>query len=109
VVLAPQYDDVIVIDALQPNITVISPETGVVKQVFHFDAPPPGAADSKLDRTWLYSLTDSPTSPQVLVFDVTPLSGESSPAQVQSYDYVSAIGPIPTGSELMGLAIYPPY
>jgi hypothetical protein len=107
VVLAPQYDDVIVIDALQPNITVNSPETGSVKDVFHFAAPPPGASDSKLDRTWLFSLSDSPTDPQVLVFDVTPLSNGGSPPQVQSYDVISALGPIPTGSGFMGLAIYP--
>lgn len=106
VVYAPQYDDTIVMDALQPNITVISPETGVVKQVFHFDAPPPGAADSKIDRTWLYCITDSPTAPEILVFDMTPLSYGSTPPQVQSYPIVSALGPIPTGSEPMGLAIY---
>jgi hypothetical protein len=38
VVKTPQYDDVIVIDALQPNITFISPETSGIKQVLHFDA-----------------------------------------------------------------------
>jgi hypothetical protein len=31
---APQYDDVIVINALQPNITVIGPETGSVNRCF---------------------------------------------------------------------------
>lgn len=107
VVLAPRYDDIIVIDALQPNITVVSPETGAVKQVFHFDAPPPGAADSKLDRTWLYSLTDSPTDPQVLIFDVSPLQVGGSPLQVQSYDIFSALGQFARGAEAMGLVIYP--
>lgn len=107
VVLAPQYDDVIVIDALQPNITVVSPETGAVKQVFHFDAPPLGAADSKLDRRWLYLLTDSPTDPQVLVFDVSPLQDGASPPQVQSYDIFSALGLFAPGAEAMGLAIHP--
>jgi hypothetical protein len=104
---APQYDDVIVIDPLQPNITVISPETGSVKQVFHFDAPPPGAADSKIDRTWFYSLTDSPTDPQILVFDVTPLSYGGPPQHVQSYDLIGALGALSPGSTEIGLAIYP--
>ena len=109
VVLVPQYDDVIVVDALQPNITIISPETGAVKEVFHFDAPPPGAADSKLDRKWLYTLTDSPTDPKVLVFDVTPLSDGGLPQLAQSYDTVGAVGLIPTGAGLFGLAVYASY
>ena len=109
VVLVPQYDDVIVVDALQPNITIVSPETGAVKGVFHFDAPPPGAADSKLDRSWFYTLTDSATAPQVLVFDTTPLGSGGLPQLVQSYDIASALGPIPAGAGDFGLAIYPSY
>jgi hypothetical protein len=75
--------------------------------MFHFNAPPLGAADSKIDRTWLYSLTDSPTDPQNLVFDAMPLSCGGPPQHVQSYDLIGALGALSPSSTDIGLAIYP--
>jgi len=102
IALAPQFDSAFIIDAGAPNITIVSPETGAVKDIFHFNGT--GAQDSRVDRTWLYTMNVPPMNPHVLVFDIQGLREGRSPKQVQSFDLFSALGPFPG---YLGLSIYP--
>lgn len=101
---APQFDTVFVLDAAQPNITVVSPETGDVRGVVQFDAVMGGGIDSRVDREWLYTLTDPNTDPKVMVWNVKE-GGQL--REVQSFDIEGSLGE--TIPAWFGLAIYPTY
>ncbi|KAK5077819.1 hypothetical protein LTR70_009427 [Exophiala xenobiotica] len=113
VAYAPQFDSAFDIDALKPTITIVSPSTGDVTGTFDFRTPVLGGFDSQVDRSWLYTLTDPfnvnppfnlAASPQVLVYDVSPVREGTPPHQVQSFDIFSSVGMIPN---LHGLRVYP--
>lgn len=76
----------------------------ISKVFFHFETSEFGAFDTAVDRTWLITLTDAPTDPKIVVFDLTGLNEGKLPQQVQSYDLFSSVGTFP---DWMGLHIYP--
>ena len=105
IVYAPQYDSVYLIDAGQPTITVVNPESGDVKGQYPYSTPSAGGEDSRIDRKWLYVLTDTqpaansttgPLEQNIKVFDIN--TGGVNP--VQSF----GVGKL---QYQMGLAIYP--
>lgn len=103
---APWLDSVFVLDALQTNVTVLNPETGDVKGQVNFDAIRGGGSDSRVDRKWLYTLTDFniladgvTPDPVIEVFDVS--GGQV--REVQRYDILEGVGPI---QFWMGMAIF---
>jgi hypothetical protein len=108
---APTFDTLFVIDAGKPTVTIVDRSDGKEKAQFNFTTPTLGAMDTKVDRNFLYFLTDPfgneatlIASPQVLVYDIKPVKEGKIPTQVQSFDIFKEIGQIPG---LMGLAIYP--
>ena len=101
---APQFDAVYVIDAARPNVTTINPETGDVRGQTSFSANKVvefGGSDSRVDRNWLYILSDDQTDPKVVVMKVGP--GQV-PTTIQEFDIFQQVGKIPGR---MGMAIYP--
>lgn len=99
---APRFDSVYAIDAggANPTITVLEPSSGAVKYTIHGDAAEGGFLDSKVDRTWLYSLRGDPA------VSVTSLSGSNSgkaPEIVQTLNLTS----LGSRQGWQGLAIYP--
>lgn len=60
-----------------------------------------GGSDARVDRNWLYILTDDQTDPKVIVMKVGP--GQV-PTTVQEFDIFQQVGTIPGW---MGMAIYP--
>lgn len=108
---ALEYDTLFLMDAVRPVITIVNSTDGAVKGQFGFDTPAFGAMDTKVDRNSLYTLTDPfgsnltlIASPQILVYDITPVIKGGIPKKIQSFDIFSEVGTIP---DLMGLAIYP--
>ncbi|KAJ2976452.1 hypothetical protein NQ176_g4945 [Zarea fungicola] len=84
-------------DAAKPNITTVDPWTGKVtvaseEYVYTLTAP------------YNSNLTALIASPQVLVYDASPIERRQSPQLLQSFDIFKAVGQIPG---LQGLAIYP--
>ncbi|KAL8706557.1 MAG: hypothetical protein Q9201_000430 [Fulgogasparrea decipioides] len=105
VAYTPEYSkSAYVVDAGQPNITVVDPRTDEVKNVIGIetDSPGDGGFDTHIDRKWLYLLTKSPSAPKVEVFAIE--SGGTGLLSVQSFDIFGAVGRIPGW---MGLAIWP--
>ncbi|KAG0646602.1 hypothetical protein D0Z07_7569 [Hyphodiscus hymeniophilus] len=106
----PSLKSAILSDAITPAFTVLNTETGAVRGQVNFTTPLNGAMDNKIDRDWFYALTDPfgadglVASPELLVFDITPIARGGVPKQVQTYDIFHAIGNI---TNLNGLAIYP--
>ena len=98
----PQLDSVYIIDALQPNFTYISQETGEVKGVVQYDAKPmTGGIDTAVLRDYLYFLTDNLKDPKINVFQ---LGDGGEPKFVQSFDIFKEVGVIPFW---MGLGVWP--
>lgn len=101
---APQFDAVYIIDAARSNVTTISPETGEVRgqtcfsenKVVEF-----GGSDSRVDRNWLYILSDDQMDPKLVVMKVGP--GQV-PTTIQEFDIFKQVGII---LGWMGMAIYP--
>lgn len=108
---ALEYNTLFIIDVAKPNITIVNSINGAIKGQFGFDTPGFGAMDTKVDRNFLYAVT-APfgsnftliASPQILVYNITPVLEGRTPKQIQSFDIFSEVGQIP---DLMGLAIYP--
>lgn len=107
-----RLDTLFVMDAAKPNITTVDPWTGKVTSQFSFTTPAFGAIDSVASEEYVYTLT-APynanltgliASPQVLVYDASPIERRQSPRLLQSFDIFKAVGQIPG---LQGLAIYP--
>lgn len=101
---APRFDSVFVADALQPNITILNPETGDIKGKFYYTTDQLGGQDLVVDRTWLYLLLDSQTSPKIDVFSLSGLNDGKLPQLIQSFDIFAEVGVIPGW---LGLRIYP--
>ena len=103
VAYAPQLDSAYVIDAAQPNFTVINPETGDVRGVVQYEAKMPGSGgfDARVQGDYLYFLTDDQSDPKINVFDI---SDGGWPMQVQSFDVFAEVGAIP---DWMGMAVWP--
>ena len=91
-------------DAARPKITALNPETGDVKGQVSFPAAAAGGFDSRVDRDWLYTLTDDLNDPKVNVFEI--VAGPALLKQVQSFDIFQQVGEIP---DLTGMAIWPTY
>jgi hypothetical protein len=112
VAYAPVFGSAFLIDAARNIITTLNLKTDNATQQFEFPTPVGGAFDTKVDRNWLYTLTDPfsistgslTASPQIVVFNISPITFGGIPQQVQSFDIFNAIGTIP---DLMGLALYP--
>ena len=101
---APQFDAVYIIDAARPNVTAINPETGEVRGQTSFSENKVvefGGMDSRVNRNWLYILTDDQTDPKVVVMKVG--LGQV-PTTIQEFDIFQQLGTIPAW---MGMAIYP--
>jgi hypothetical protein len=108
---ASEYDTLFVMDAFNPTITTVNPTLGQSVAQFNFTTPSFGLADTLVDRDFLYTHTlpfnSNATmflaSPQVLVYDITPVKKGQNPRQIQSFDLFKAVGSFPN---LYGLAIY---
>ena len=94
VAYAPQFDSAYVIDAANPLISIINPETGDIKTQVTYNVTMPGSGgyDSKVDRNYLYTLTDDQQDPRINVFDI---SRGGYPVQVQSFNIFQQVGTIP--------------
>jgi hypothetical protein len=105
-VFAPRFNSAYVIDAAQPNIAVLDPQTGDLKGTVHFDVTTAGSGgiDMVADREWLYALTDDAVAPKINVFSLKGGNSGNLPQQVQSYDPFSSVGSFPFW---MGLDVYP--
>ena len=103
VAYAPQFDAVYIIDAARPNVTTISLETGESMGQTSFsenNIVESGGADARVDRNWLYVLTDDQTDPKVIVMEVGP---QQVPTTVQEFDIFQQVG---TSHGWMSTAIY---
>ena len=101
---APQFDAVYIIDAARPNVTTINPETGEVRGQTSFSENKVvefGGADARVDRNWLYILSDNQMDPKVIVIEVRP--GQV-PITIQEFNIFQQVGMIPGW---MGMAICP--
>lgn len=109
---APAYNRAFVMDAFVPNITAVDSTNGNTVSQWPFVSPAFGATDSLVDRNFLYVLTIPYSndlshylaSPQVLVYDITPITRRQNPRQIQSYDIFKATG---SSFEVVGLNIWP--
>lgn len=103
-VYSPHAYSAYIIDALQPNITVIDSLTGNVRGTFRFSAPPmTGGLDSAIDNGHLYVLTLA-SSPKIEVFKLHEHDDDNLADHIQSFDIFSNVGILPFW---MGMAIYP--
>ncbi|KAI4244237.1 MAG: hypothetical protein LQ352_006883 [Teloschistes flavicans] len=101
----PQYSRyAYVIDAAQGEIAAVDPRTDMVKDVYTYpvNTTGSGGVDTRIDREWLYLLTDDPKAPKLNVFAVQ--QGGPGLKLIQSFDIFSNVGVIPFW---MGLAIWP--
>lgn len=101
---AAQFDAVYVIDAARPNVTTINPASGDARGQTSFSANKVvenGGSDSRVDRDWLYILSDDLVDPKVVVMKVG--TGQV-PVTIQEFDTIEQVGKIPGW---MGMAIYP--
>ena len=99
-VYAPRFNSAYVIDAGNPNITVVDPASGKVKGVIKYDASAMGGFDTAIDRTYMYVLAGSDG---IVVLDLEGSHEGVVSKQVQQYD-LSALGP---RQQWQGMAIYP--
>ena len=99
-VYAPRFDTVFVIDAGQPNITLVDPATGAMTGAVQFDAANMGCFDSQIDREYLYVLRGTAA---VSVLYTDSLNQGVMPKEIQTFD-LSALGP---RMQFQGMAIYP--
>ncbi|KAL8901736.1 MAG: hypothetical protein Q9207_005062, partial [Kuettlingeria erythrocarpa] len=75
VAYAPRYSEyAYVMDAAMSNVTIVDPRVGRVEEVakVYFETPTAGAGpiDTKIDRRWLYALTDDPVDSRVNVWEL---------------------------------------
>jgi len=54
---SPHYDAAYVIDAGQPNITILNPQSGEIKGAIQFEAGAMGGFDTVIEKQWMYTLT----------------------------------------------------
>ncbi|KAK4494197.1 hypothetical protein PRZ48_014495 [Zasmidium cellare] len=110
---APAINNLFVIDAGRPVITIVDADSGSVTSQYNYTTPVPntGGQDTKVDRNFLYILTipvnsnlELINSPQVLVYDVSPVQRGATPSEVQSFDIFQVAGSLPGA---IGLAVYP--
>ncbi|KAL8687581.1 MAG: hypothetical protein Q9218_006285 [Villophora microphyllina] len=107
VTYVPQYSRyAYVIDALEGEITAVNAQTDEVTSVYTYplNSTGNGGIDTRIDRKWLYLLTDSAKAPKLDVFAVQ--QGGPGLKMVQSFDIFSTVGVIPFW---MGLAIWPTF
>ncbi len=97
---APRFNSAYVIDAGQPNITVLNPANGDVKGVITYDASAKGGFDTAIDRTYMYVLAGSDG---VVVIDLEGSHEGVVSRQVQQYD----LGPLGPREQWQGMAVYP--
>ena len=100
----PQFDAVYIIDAAGPNVTTISSKTGELMgqtSLSENNVVKSGGADARVDRNWLYFLSDDQMDPEVTVMAVGP---EQVPPTIQEFDIFQQVGTIPG---CMGMTIYP--
>jgi len=97
---APRFDAAYIIDAGNTNITVVDPESGVMKGVIKLEMSAKGGFDTNIDRTWMYVLTGDSS---VVVVDLEGSNPGKVAAQVQKYDLASE----GVKGHWEGMAIYP--
>ena len=94
-----------VIDAAQPAIGVVDPRTDSLEAVSGFGnttAVRAGGVDARLDRNWLYLLTNDPLAPKI---DVLALERAGAAlGNVQEFDIFRRVGNI---TSWQGLSIWP--
>lgn len=93
-------------DAAASNVTIVDPRVGRVEEVaaVYFETPTAGAGaiDTKVDRKWLYALTDDPVDSRVNVWE---LESEGSGLRlVQRFEIFREVAMLPLR---MGLAVWP--
>lgn len=97
---APRFDAAYIIDAGNPNITVINPESGRTKGVIKYDMSAKGGFDTAIDRTYMYVSTGAST---VVVIDLEGSNHGKVSKQVQQYDLAKD----GVKGHWQGMAIYP--
>ena len=107
VAYSPFHQAAFVIDALQPNITIVNTGTGDVEGVFHYPTGQFGGFDSMVQRKWLYTLSDDQTDPKIEVFDIEGVNNGKEPVLVQGYDLFEGVGGFAPAPSWMGLDVYP--
>ncbi|KAL8872024.1 MAG: hypothetical protein Q9174_002274 [Haloplaca sp. 1 TL-2023] len=94
-----------VIDAGQPAIGIVDPRTDGLQGVSGFGnttAVRLGGVDARLDRKWMYLLTNDPMAPKINVFGLE--RGGAKLRNVQEFDVFGKVGNI---TSWQGLAIWP--
>ena len=95
-VYSQQYNSVYVIDAGNPNITILAPGDGGIKGVIQYEVDALGGFDPIISRQWLYLLTKD-SSIVILNLDSNGTS------EVQHYTLASEGPP----SQWQGMSAYP--
>lgn len=112
VAYAPNYDVLYVDDAGDPNISVVNATDISLIGKLSFETPSFGSADTLVEGDFLYTLTIPFTadktmliaSPQILVWNLSPVKVGEHPAQIQSFDIFEEVG---TVRFPFGMAIWP--
>lgn len=113
VAYAPAYDVMFIDDAGLAAISIVNASDATLISQFTFQTVNFGSTDTLVDRNFLYTLTIPfatnnhsmlLASPQVLVWDINPVTKGQSPTQIQSFDLFDEVG---TVFEPFGLAIWP--
>ncbi|KAL8750551.1 MAG: hypothetical protein Q9184_006388 [Pyrenodesmia sp. 2 TL-2023] len=108
VAYAPRYAGyAYVMDAAASDVTVVDARGGKVEEevgVVHFETPTAGtgALDTKVDREWLYALTDDPVDSRVNVWALE--SAGRGLRLVQGFEIFREVAMLPYR---MGLAVWP--
>lgn len=94
-----------VMDALASNVTIVDPRVGRVETEgvvqFQTRTPGAGALDARVDRRWLYALTDDTADSRLNVWEIEKQGWALK--QVQGFDITGELGLLPYR---MGLAIW---
>ncbi len=97
---APRFNSAYVIDAGNPNITVVDPASGAVKGTIAYDASAKGGFDTAVDRSYMYVLAGGD---YVVVLDLEGSHEGVVARQVQQFD-LAGLGP---RRQWQGMAVYP--
>lgn len=92
-------------DALASNVTIVDPRVGRVETEgvvqFQTRTPGAGALDARVNRRWLYALTDDTADSRLNVWEIEKQGWALK--QVQGFDITGELGLLPYR---MGLAIW---
>lgn len=97
---SPRFEAAYIIDAGSTNFAIVDPESGAMKGTVKLDMSAGGGFDTKIDRTWMYVLTQDSS---VVVVDLEGSNYGKAATQVQKYDLAN----YGVKGNWEGMAIYP--